>query len=380
MHPGLELRSKLKLDNYPNIKVGRITNVPSSYKIVLVVFDSQNPNRLIATSNLKFGAMPFRAFVGTNFTPAIENWVYIENYTAALANSLFIVIDLAGRLYRRFNLWAESLKQMPVLKEEFTLRQLARGIKNPHELKKYQQRMMQNKGVSFSRALWSEKEDSLSLELKIRPTGEMGLKKVFNPQGQKSKAPFYTAYLKFFNVSKYLSTKTEFFEILNRGERKRFLAQAIVNSPVRMWINDPSWLYRGTYENATDLDYSLYDFRSTGIPAQRGINAQKYYGTPSTPLFTLSKHALEIFTKIGLFAPSIQKRLEDNWVKERPEEFEEPAPEVPVEDPELPMEPAVQEEPPIEPEPEVVPTPEELPPGEEELEGEPADEEDEENL
>lgn len=326
MTTGQKLRRKLGLKNYPNAKIGRVIGHPFLYFVVFVVFDSSNRHIIIPTSKLKYGILPFRIRTFDRKS-MLTQWWYLDDYDRPIDRDVVVIIDLAGRIHRKFNLWAENiesfLRHSPFsLREDFSITDLSRGIKNPHEIDKFKKRKRYGQtGLSLSQALWNDKENFLELEIKIRPT-EPGVKTVYTPSGVPSSAPVYTAYLRFTEVDKYLSTKKEFFNVLTRLERKRFISRVLVKCPVRIWINDPSWLFRGSYQNATDLGYSIYDFYRTKIPRQKGINAMKYYNTRETPLFTLSKHAIEIFQKIGVFGDKIQKILELRWEEEK-DEYEE---------------------------------------------------------
>ena len=105
--------------------------------------------------------------------------------------------------------------------------------------------------------------------------------------------------------------KEEFLK-LSKGEQVSALRLLIHFADVRIWADDPSWLYQGYYQNAAELDYSLYDF-PPNIPKAQGHWAMTKTDSSVVPYFSLSKHVIETLTIIPFLAPEIAKMIREKY-------------------------------------------------------------------
>jgi len=329
---GQLVKRQLGLDKFSNIKISRLLG--HTYPLYLIYYNSHNLNlpilrhtvaRVNFTSKLFFGTDNFKK--PAMMTPLID----LDKFNGLIRGALFTTIDIAGyhmidknqfkkvkesiednNIESSLYLFGENLTQLT--EDGYSIPDLFNNVQNKHELDFYNDR--QTNGTHSSKITqisWNDKNwraigddknmSTLTLTFKVKPT--YGVPNfVFTKTGSKIQANEYTIRIQFQDINSWVESRSAFLD-LNTIDRKEFMASVLKLAPIKLWSNDPSWMYRGSYENSTDLGYSMYDFHKQGIPTQdpSKVNSayNKYYrpyGSEKPAIFTLSKHMIEVLKKL----------------------------------------------------------------------------------
>jgi len=331
---GQLIKHQLGLDNFPNIKISRLLG--HTYPLYLIYYNSHNLKLPILRHTVAKAHFTSKVFFGTDsfkksamMTPLID----LDKFNGLIRGALFTTIDIAGYHMidkNRFKkvkegkenvesdfdaslyYFGESLEK--IVEDGFSIPDLFNNVSNPHELEFYNDRQQSGSHVSnITQISWNDKNwralgadkntSTLTITFKVSPT--YGVPKfVFKKDGGKTNAPGYTIRVQFQDINAWVESRFAFLELEPR-DQVEFMDAVLKLAPVKLWSNDPSWMFRGSYENATDLGYSMYDFHKQGIPtqdpSQNNSAYNKYYrpyGEPKPAIFTLSKHMIEVLKKL----------------------------------------------------------------------------------
>ena len=205
---------------------------------------------------------------------------------------------------------------------EYTISDLRSNAPNPHEKKFLKTRQKKGEQGSFlvglswndrnKRAVGKERYTStLTLTFKIQPTykdSQGNYTKKGNQTGTKKN---YQIKLQFQAINDWVESRQAFLEF-TKGEQVEFIRGIIKGADIKIWSNDPSWLYQGHYENAVELDYSLYEWPGN-IPRAKGRWAMIKTGSTTTPYFSLSKHMIEVLTVIPFIPDEIASMIRKEY-------------------------------------------------------------------
>jgi len=255
-------------------------------------------------------------------TPLID----LDKFNGLIRGALFTTIDISGyhmidgtqfkenvtEEFASLYYFGENLEK--IIEDGYSIPDLFNNVQNPHELNFYKDREENGTHISnITQVSWNDKNwraiggdrntSTLTLTFKVKPTYDTP-KFVFKKDGGKTHANNYTIRIQFQDINSWVENRKAFLD-LDPIDKKEFMDSVLKFAPVKLWSNDPSWMFRGSYENATDLGYSMYDFHKQGIPTQdpSKVNSayNKYYrpyGSKKPAIFTLSKHMIEVLKKL----------------------------------------------------------------------------------
>jgi hypothetical protein len=148
------------------------------------------------------------------------------------------------------------------------------------------------------------------LTFQVKPTYKQSQGNYTKQGSETSKKKSYTVKVQFQKINDWLESKQTFLE-LSKGEQIEFIRGIVKGADVKIWSDDPSWLYHGHYENAVELDYSLYPW--PGLPKAKGTWATIKTGSPTTQYFSLSKHMIEVLTVIPFIPDEIAGKIRTKY-------------------------------------------------------------------
>ena len=341
MNTGTLLKQKLGLDNFPYVKYQKV--LLNTNTLFLIYYDTRRPDYPITNRRLKTMSTIhiLRGYQNDDFiiTPAYD----LHEFDGNLENRIIIAFDLAGSNFTRpekltspelrgggikvesFILKSDILYertncQYKKLLEGYTIPDLRKNAFNAHELKFYKLRMKANNGITLKDISWNDRNtrgtgdnkysSTLTLTFSIVPT-YFSQVSILSKDGTPSKADHYTFKLQFQDINKWIGSRKEFLE-LSESDKVEFMKAIMKKAEVKLWSNDYSWLFQGNYENAVNLDYSLYPW-PVGIPKAEGRWALIKTGDTNTTYYSLSKHAIEVLKKVHLMTKAIIKRIKDTY-------------------------------------------------------------------
>lgn len=325
---GQIVKQQLGLDKFPNIKISRLLG--HTYPVYVIYFNSHNLKLPILRHTVSRAHFTSKMFFGTDsfkkpsmMTPLID----LDKFNGLIKGALFTTIDIAGYHMIDKNQFKENIDSVldssmyyfgenleRIVEDGYSIPDLFNNVKNKHELDFYKDRQTNGSHVSdITQISWNDKNwraigadrdtSTLTITFKVSPT--YGVPNfVFKKDGGKTHANGYTIRVQFQDINAWVESRIAFLA-LNSADRKEFINSVLKLAPVKLWSNDPSWMFRGSYENSTDLGYSMYDFHKQGIPTQKPseVNSayNKYYkpyGSEKPAIFTLSKHMIEVLKKL----------------------------------------------------------------------------------
>lgn len=343
---GQLIKHQLGLENFPNIKISRLLG--HTYPVYMIYFNSHNTRLPILRHTVAKAHFTSKLFFGTDsfkkpamMTPLID----LDKFNGLIRGALFTTIDMAGYHMidkNEFQKVKESIENdiktsiyyfgenlVQLTEDGYSIPDLFNNIKNKHELDFYKDRQTNGTHISnITQISWNDKNwraiggdrnmSTLTLTFKVKPT--YGIPDfVFTKTGSKTNANEYTIRVQFQDINAWVESRSAFLD-LNIADRKEFMQSVLKLAPVKLWSNDPSWMFRGSYENSTDLGYSMYDFHKQGIPAQDPSQTNsaynKYYrphGSEKPAIFTLSKHMIEVLKKLPELSDEIIRLIAQKY-------------------------------------------------------------------
>ena len=327
------LKKNLGLDKFRYVKIARA--LVSSYKILFVWYDSRRPNVPLTTHRIRKFPWTTMIFSGTDLLRGTDRGtmfappITIEDFNGMIRGALIITVDMIGNNLidtRAFTKKFKDSKIVPIkIKfnlDEYTISDLRSNAPNPHEKQFLKTRQTKGEqgtfltGLSWNdrnkRAIGKEKNTStLTLTFNVRPTYK-GSQGNYTQKGtQTGTKKNYQVKIQFQNINDWVESRQAFLG-LTKGEQIEFIHGIIKDADVKIWSDDPSWIYQGNYENAVELDYSLYSWPSN-VPKAKGRWAKIKTGSTTTPYFSLSKHMIETLTIIPFIADQIAKMIREKY-------------------------------------------------------------------
>lgn len=327
---GQLIKAQLNLNFFPNVKISRLLG--HTYPVYIIYFNSHNKSLPILRYNVTKDHFTSKIFFGTDsfkkpavMTPLID----LDKFNGLVRGALFLTIDISGyhmidRSQFKENInnnneefaslyyFSENLEKL--IEDGYSIPDLFNNVQNPHEVNFYKDREENGTHTfNITQVSWNDKNwralggdrnmSTLTLTFKVSPTYDTP-EFVFTKTGGRTHANNYTIRVQFQDINSWVESRIAFLD-LNTADKKEFMDSVLKLAPVKLWSNDPSWMFRGSYENATDLGYSMYDFHNQGIPTQDPSKTNsaysryyKPYGAEKPPMFTLSKHMIEVLKKL----------------------------------------------------------------------------------
>jgi hypothetical protein len=284
---GVILKKQLGLDKFKYVQVARI--LVSNVKIYFVFMDSRHSNTPLTSMMLFRNPMPSMIFTYPfQSKPQIGPAMDIEQFNGMIENSLFLVVDISGRMGDD-NLRTKVIENIN-LKESYSfiylksLKELTLpDIKNSVLLQRNKDFLKQRRdngetGTYLKTIEWNEEDDTILLTFDITPTYEKSVDN-YTPELQKYIDNKYIGQIQFLDVSKYIGNKKTYNEF-SPSDQGKLVLDLMQNSEVKIWISDPSWWLQGSYEVFSELDASLYDYKG---PKKTGkwdsIYGEEIHGT-----------------------------------------------------------------------------------------------------
>jgi len=157
-------------------------------------------------------------------------------------------------------------------------------------------------GSFLKEVVWDEDNNGLLLRYEVTPTYENKVK-IVNKQGKQSSGSKYIIEVLFEDVDDYLGNKKEFLTMKKKDQIAKF-RQMMRKATIRIWSNDASHWWQGSFEQADKYGYAIYKFPG---PKGKGIWARRHIGRTSGIYGT--KHLIEVMKTIPFLATKIINML-----------------------------------------------------------------------
>ncbi len=204
----------------------------------------------------------------------------------------------------------EFVNDKPFNLDEYTIADLRKDAPTPHAKKFLKIRQKDGEQGSFlTDVSWTN--NNLNLIFLVKPTYTDSQGNFTKGGAETTTKKNYTVKVRLQEVDKILINKSIFLN-LSKGEQILALRLLISSADILLHSDDPSWIMHSSYENASELGYSIYPFPS-GIPKATGRWAQTKTGSSETPFFSLSKHAIEVLTILPFIPDQIAKMIREKY-------------------------------------------------------------------
>ena len=164
-----------------------------------------------------------------------------------------------------------------------------------------------NRGIEVIEAQLSPSEDSLTIFFNVEPTWADGTTTVLSPTSRPYDGTFYNVVFQFSKAKDFMGDLNT-FDSLTPEQQTSAVAKLMLNGPVKLYSNDPSFYYQGIWEDLAKVDGALYSFPG---PPGDGVWHDKHVksGGLSNPNIRISKHIAAIAFNIASFVPQILNKM-----------------------------------------------------------------------
>jgi len=193
-------------------------------------------------------------------------------------------------------------------KEELSLKSLGQSAISNLTAKHFNIRVNDpsaNSEVKLIEAKWKVPENEVIIFFYCAPT--FGGEKVLTPSARPYKGSFYNVVFQFRGAETYLGSLEEYTKLTER-KRQAAVLNMMLNCPVKVYSNDPSFYYQGNWEDLEKVDGVVFEFPG---PTGKGIwhNKHQASGGLANPNIRITKHMAQIITYLQSFIPAIVKGL-----------------------------------------------------------------------
>jgi len=310
MTKGEQLKKDLKLSNFGSVRIAKLFITPRP--VYYIWYDSRKPNFPITTYRIKskpFVSVLFDGRRGFKTLPKMLPIRDLEDWDGDITNSLFITVDLSGKQFIKQGVFesvgnSNTIEEGVIisLKEFTTIPDLKKNSLSDRNKHFYQIRKKDGTtGSIFQTAEWSDDTDSVLVTFHVRPTYD---KKVdtYTPTLKRKTDNKYTIKLEFLNASDFLGSKENFIE-QKKGIQQKRVRKMLKEGLVRIWENDPSFFFQGSFETFAKVDGTIYPY--TG-PKGKGIWNRRHDPAGGDKDFLhLTKHLVELLIALNFNAPDI---------------------------------------------------------------------------
>lgn len=279
MTTGMQLKAKLNLSNFPNIRIRRIVS-GGSLRVFQIVFDSRNPNRPLTTYLLNNNILMPRLTNGNADEFFGTPWADLEVFNGMLEPAIFFVSDVAG-FYGMPKRYSESAYRFSNSKlEELTIPELrdvdaltSNTTQKYKDIRKQFQGLA-NKNTKFLGLEYIKETGSIRFLFLTESTETDGKKRVSHSVGSEKKSQFsleqdklvdnpsktYDMYVQLENVvPNNTYTDISWLEVY-KGEvvSQKMIKDLLEVADVKLHDNTPAFQYQGFRYRLTAMDSAIF--------------------------------------------------------------------------------------------------------------------------